>query len=103
MSDANKYQAQANELSQKLWAIANDLRGQMDASEFKKICTGEAIDAEQKGQAKFQFEPYVKMMFSANSVPRIGKGRDSSAVLRRLVIVPFNAVFEKGKGDFINL
>lgn len=40
MSDANKYQAQANELSQKLWAIANDLRGQMDASEFKNYILG---------------------------------------------------------------
>lgn len=36
MTDTNTYQAQANEL-QKLWAIANDLRGQMDASEFKII------------------------------------------------------------------
>ena len=35
MADTNTYQAQANELSQKLWAIANELRGQMDASEFK--------------------------------------------------------------------
>ena len=37
MMDSNKYQAQANELSQKLWAIANDLRGNMDASKFKNI------------------------------------------------------------------
>ena len=37
MTDTNTYQAQANELSQKLWAIANDLRGQMDASEFSKM------------------------------------------------------------------
>ena len=40
MADTNKYQAQANELSQKLWAIANDLRGQMDASEFKNYILG---------------------------------------------------------------
>lgn len=71
-----------------------------DASEFKKICTGEMIDAEQKGQPKFQFAPYVKMMFSANSIPRIGRGRDSAAVLRRLVIVPFNATFDKTKSDY---
>ena len=40
MTDTNTYQAQANELSQKLWAIANDLRGQMDASEFKNYILG---------------------------------------------------------------
>ena len=40
MTDTNTYQAQANELSQKLWAIANDLRGQMDASEFKNYIIG---------------------------------------------------------------
>lgn len=36
----NVYQNQANELSQKLWQIANDLRGQMDASEFKNYILG---------------------------------------------------------------
>ena len=40
MADTNIYQAQANELSQKLWAIANELRGQMDASEFKNYILG---------------------------------------------------------------
>lgn len=40
MTDTNIYQAQANELSQKLWAIANELRGQMDASEFKNYILG---------------------------------------------------------------
>lgn len=89
-------------LFNKLANIGDDISDEFlaDASEFKKICTGEMIDAEQKGQPKFQFEPYVKMMFSANSIPRIGKGRDSGAVLRRLVIVPFNAVFDKSKSNF---
>ncbi len=40
MADSVKYQAQANELSQKLWAIANDLRGNMDASKFKNYILG---------------------------------------------------------------
>lgn len=40
MANTNTYQAQANELSQKLWAIANELRGQMDASEFKNYILG---------------------------------------------------------------
>lgn len=40
MIDTSKYQAQSNELSQKLWAISNELRGQMDASEFKNYILG---------------------------------------------------------------
>lgn len=34
------YQQQANELSKQLWAIANDLRGNMDASKFKNYILG---------------------------------------------------------------
>lgn len=38
--DTNTYQQQANELSKQLWAIANDLRGNMDASKFKNYILG---------------------------------------------------------------
>lgn len=37
---AETYQAQADELSKQLWAIANDLRGSMDASEFRNYILG---------------------------------------------------------------
>ena len=40
MADPVKYQAQADELSKKLWAIANDLRGNMDASKFRNYILG---------------------------------------------------------------
>lgn len=40
MSEKNTYQSQANELSNKLWAIANDLRGNMDSSKFKNYILG---------------------------------------------------------------
>lgn len=86
----------------KLANIGDDISDEFitDAAEFKKIVTGETIDAEQKGQPKFDFEPYVKLVFSANSIPRIGKGRDSSAILRRLVIIPFNAKFTSDNPNF---
>lgn len=38
--DNSSYQQQANELSKQLWAIANDLRGNMDASKFKNYILG---------------------------------------------------------------
>ncbi len=86
----------------KLANIGDDISDEfiMDASIFKKIVTGETIDAEQKGQPKFEFEPYAKLFFSANNVPRMGKGRDSSSILRRLVIIPFDAKFNSDDPDF---
>lgn len=38
--DTEKSQAQAAELSAKLWAIANDLRGSMDSTEFRNYILG---------------------------------------------------------------
>lgn len=86
----------------KLANIGDDISDEfvVDTAEFKKIVTGQSIDAEQKGQPKFNFEPFNKLLFSANNIPRIGKGRDSGAILRRLVIVPFNAKFTPDSPDY---
>ena len=65
---------------------------------FKKIVTGNMIKAEYKGQNVFYYEPVVKMLFSANDMPRM---RDKTgAVLRRLVMIPFNATFTKDDPDY---
>ncbi len=69
-----------------------------DPSLFKKIVTGDKIVAEQKGQPKFEFNPYCKMIFSANSVPRMND--KSNAIIRRLIIVPFEAKFNDTDDDF---
>ena len=37
-TDSDKLQRQSNDLSSRLWAIANDLRGGMDANEFIDSC-----------------------------------------------------------------
>lgn len=86
----------------KLANLGDDISDEFitDTSTFKKIVTGESIDAEQKGQPKFEFEPYVKLFFSANNVPRMGRGRDSASVLRRLVIIPFDAKFSPDDPDY---
>ena len=60
---------------------------------FKKVVTGNRIKAERKGQDPFEFNPYVKLLFSANDIPRMKD--KTGAVLRRLVIIPFNARFTK--------
>ena len=72
--------------------IADDFLQGSQISTFKKVVTGNRIKAERKGQDPFEFEPYVKIIASANDIPRT-KDR-TGAVLRRLVIIPFNAEFK---------
>lgn len=87
----------------KMANIGDDISSEYiaDVAEFRKIVTGETVDAEQKGQPKFQFAPYAKLFFSSNSIPRMGKGKDFNAIKRRLIIIPFNAKFSKSDPDFV--
>lgn len=86
----------------KLANVGDDISNEFvtDTAIFKKVVTGETIDAEQKGQPKFDFKPFCKLLFSANNIPRMGKGSDSQAIMRRLVIVPFNAKFKSDDPNF---
>lgn len=65
---------------------------------FKKIVSGNQIKAEYKGQDVFMYRPYVKLLFSANDIPRTKD--KTGAVLRRLVIIPFNARFDKNDPNY---
>lgn len=78
--------------------ISDDFLQGTQVSTFKKIVTGNRIKAEDKGQDPYDFEPYCKLIFSANDIPRM---RDKTgAVMRRLVIIPFNARFSKEDPDY---
>lgn len=78
--------------------IGDDFLQGTQVAMFKKICTGNRIKAERKGQDPFEFNPHVKMLFSANDIPRMKD--KTGAVLRRLVIIPFNAVFSDTDPDY---
>lgn len=78
--------------------IGDDFLSGAQVSTFKKIVTGNRIKAERKGQDPFEFNPYIKMLFSANDIPRMKD--KTGAVLRRLVIIPFNATFTVNDPDF---
>lgn len=69
-----------------------------DVAIFKKIVTGEPIKAEEKGKPPFNFKPYVKLVFSANSIPRINDS--TGAALRRLLIIPLNAKFTENDSGY---
>ncbi len=78
--------------------IGDDFMQGTQVAMFKKIVTGNRIKAERKGQDPFEFNPYIKLLFSANDIPRMKD--KTGAVLRRLVIIPFNAQFSKDDPDY---
>ncbi len=78
--------------------ISSDYLQGKQLSIFKKIVTGESITIERKGQDPFDFDPVQKQFFSANDIPRMKD--HTGAVLRRLLIIPFNATFDKSDPDY---
>lgn len=67
-------------------------------SMLKKVVSGNLVKAEFKGRDAFFFNPYAKLLFSANDIPRTKD--KTGAVLRRMVIIPFNARFTKNDPDY---
>ena len=90
------------EMFGKLANIGDDIGDEFVANTavLKKLATGDRLNVERKGQNPFDFNNYAKLIFSANSIPRMGKGKDNSALLRRMIIIPFNAVFSEEDEDF---
>lgn len=81
--------------------IGDDFLQGSQVATFKKIVTGNRIKAERKGQDPFEFNPFIKLLFSANDIPRMKD--KTGAVLRRLVIIPFNARFSKYLPDGVTV
>lgn len=90
------------ELAGKLANIGDDINDEWvsNTAIFKKVVTGDVVTVEKKGKDPFKLRSFAKFFFSANSLPRIGRGKDSAAVLDRLVIIPFDAKFSKGDADY---
>lgn len=88
------------EASGKLAIIGDDIGDEFipNPSIFKKLVSGDRINVERKGKDPFDFDNYSKLLFSANSIPRIKD--KSGAVIDRLIIVPFRATFSPDDPDF---
>lgn len=88
------------ELFGKLANIGDDIGDEFigNPAVFKKLCSGNTINAEHKGRDPFDFNNYSKLLFSANNIPRIKD--KTGAVISRLVIIPFNATFSKSDPDY---
>lgn len=90
------------ELTGKLANIGDDINDEWvsNTAIFKKVVSGDTVTVERKGKDPFKLRSFAKFFFSANSLPRLGRGKDSRAVLDRLVIIPFDAKFSKEDPDY---
>lgn len=88
------------ELFGKLANVGDDIDDDFITSTaiFKKLVSGNPVNVERKGANPFDFENYAKLIFSANEIPKMKD--KSGAVLDRLIIVPFNATFDKNDDDY---
>lgn len=88
------------ELFGKLANIGDDIGDEFIANPavFKKLVSGDRLNVERKGRDPFDFNNYSKLLFSANSIPRIKD--KSGAVIDRLIIVPFEARFSPDDEDY---
>lgn len=89
-------------LSNKLANIKDDIADNymdgLNVSLFKQVATGNRCRGKFLYQDPFDFYPYATLIFSANNIPRIKD--PTGAVTKRMVIIPFNAVFTKDDPDF---
>lgn len=90
------------ELAGKLANIGDDINDEWvsNTAIFKKVVSGSVITVAKKGKDPFKLSSYAKFFFSANALPRLGRGKDSAAVMDRLVIIPFDAKFTKQDPDY---
>lgn len=89
-----------SELYGKLANIADDCSSSYleDTSVMKRI-TGESYTSiEFKNQNSFSAKINTKMILSYNTIPRMNDTTDG--LMRRLVIIPLNAVFKKGNANY---
>lgn len=88
------------ELHNKLANIGDDIGDMFIANPaiFKKLTSGDKVNVERKGQDPFDFNNYSKLLFSANDMPRIKD--KTGAVIDRLIMVPFDARFDKNSSDY---
>jgi len=71
--------------------------GQLDVTNFKKIASGDEIQAEVKYKSDAKFTPIAKHMISMNAFP--GLKEKTQSFFRRIIVLEYNKVFDGKDAD----
>ena len=58
-----------------------------DLGTIKQITGDSTIEVEFKGQSKFNYKTYIKLLFSFNKLPKLGES--GNQINRRIILIPF--------------
>lgn len=84
-------------LSGKLLNFGSEISGKLDVDLFKKLASGEPIEARRLYQDPFTMRDYAKLAFNANTLPR--ETEQTAAYFRRFLIIPFDQVITEAEKD----
>lgn len=98
LHDLEENRFRAASLFGKLANLCADIddRALQYTSVFKKITGDDSLSAERKHQHPFDFDPFARLIFSANTPPAPRNDR-THAFFRRWVVVPFDNKFRDGE------
>src|SRR6185295_4554591 len=84
-------------LANKLLNYASEINGKLQTDTFKKLASGEPVDARLPYGQPFTLEQYAKMIFNCNELPRDVEHTD--AFYRRFLILPFDVTIPEERQD----
>lgn len=88
---------QRAELANKLLNYTTEESSKIDTNIFKKLVSGEAVDARHIYGKPFIISEYSKLMFNCNELPR--DTEQTNAFFRRLIIIPFTQTIAEKDQD----
>ena len=98
LTDRNSGESNRALLKDKLVNYGSEIRGQnIDIDIFKRLVSGEPVQARLKYGNPFMLESNTKLIFNANELPSLNEHNE--AIFRRFIIIPFERTISKDKRD----
>jgi len=84
-------------LSNKLVNYASEINGNLEASIFKQLVSGEPVEARLPYGQPFTLKQYAKLIFNCNELPK--DVEHTNAYFRRFLIIPFDVTIPSEEQD----
>jgi putative DNA primase/helicase len=84
-------------MANKLVNYASEINGNLEASIFKQLVSGEPVDARLPYGQPFMMKQYAKLIFNCNELPK--DVEHTNAYFRRFLIIPFDVTIPEAEQD----